>query len=70
VQVPKWEDAPAGRADQDQAGGGFEFAVAAMLDDARAAGAVITKDYYTSTIRNLRQERSLRDHGGALGRPM
>jgi len=41
-----------------------------MLDDARAAGAVITKDYYTSTIRNLRQERSLRDHGGALGRPM
>jgi hypothetical protein len=32
--------------------------------------AMITKDRSTYTIRNLRQERILRDHGGALGRPM
>jgi hypothetical protein len=34
------------------------------------AVAVITKDPYTYSIRFLRQERILRDHGDALGRPM
>jgi hypothetical protein len=40
------------------------------LGRAARAEAMITKDWCTYSIRFLRQERILRDHGGTLGRPM